>query len=407
MKKNILIVTPIYPGPNVPSGFTPVVHYFAREWMKMGYNIKVISLPSTFPPLYYKVSNRFISLIESINGHSINNTPPKQEVYNWEGVSVSQYPMLKYLPHMRYHNKVVTSTIDKILKGLEEADFTPDVIVGHWENPTIEVITRLKTILNVPCSVVFHSDGSNFKQIYGTKAKEMLSNLDLIGFRSTANRDKFERNFGAFSNTFLCYSGVPKELLKSSNYDRTFDSINSFIFVGSLIRRKFPYENLIALLGSNIREFEYKVIGSGFESNKIERLIQKQPALKHNVKLYGRIPREKVAEELAKSDVFIMTSKSEVFGLVYLEAMSKGCITIASKGEAFDGIIIDGVNGFLCAPGNVAELTTILNRIVSLPKQKLIEISKNAITTATKFTDENVALDYLEHIKNITNPLNR
>lgn len=80
---NIVIVTPIYPGPDVSSGFTPVVHYFAKEWMKMGYNIKVISLPSTFTSLYYKVSNRFIRLIESINGHSIINTSPRLDIYNW------------------------------------------------------------------------------------------------------------------------------------------------------------------------------------------------------------------------------------------------------------------------------------------------------------------------------------
>ena len=36
MKKNILIVTPIYPDPNVPSRFTPIVHYSAKGWVKMG-----------------------------------------------------------------------------------------------------------------------------------------------------------------------------------------------------------------------------------------------------------------------------------------------------------------------------------------------------------------------------------
>ena len=42
-----------------------------------------------------------------------------------------------------------------------------------------------------------------------------------------------------------------------------------------------------------------------------------------------------------------MISQGEAFGLVYLEAMARGCITIASRGEGFDGIIKDGINGFL------------------------------------------------------------
>lgn len=79
-----------------------------------GSNTNVISLLSTIPSLYYKVSNRFIKLIKSINGHSTNNTPPKLDVYNWEGVSVSQHPILMYLPYVEYNINIVTSTIDKI-----------------------------------------------------------------------------------------------------------------------------------------------------------------------------------------------------------------------------------------------------------------------------------------------------
>ena len=36
----------------------------------------------------------------------------------------------------------------------------------------------------------------------------------------------------------------------------------------------------------------------------------------------------------------------EAYGLVYLEAMARGCITIASRDEGFDGVIKDGINGF-------------------------------------------------------------
>ena len=38
-----------------------------------------------------------------------------------------------------------------------------------------------------------------------------------------------------------------------------------------------------------------------------------------------------------------MISELETFGLVYIEAMAAGCITIASRNEGFDGIIKDGV----------------------------------------------------------------
>ena len=54
-----------------------------------------------------------------------------------------------------------------------------------------------------------------------------------------------------------------------------------------------------------------------------------------------------------------MISSNEVFKLVYLEAMAQGCIVIASKGGGFDGINVDGQNGFLCEPGDSEQLESI------------------------------------------------
>ena len=51
----------------------------------------------------------------------------------------------------------------------------------------------------------------------------------------------------------------------------------------------------------------------------------------------------------------------KTFGLVYLEAMARGCITVASRDEGFDGIIQDGVNGFLCKSGDETELVQYLH----------------------------------------------
>ena len=101
---------------------------------------------------------------------------------------------------------------------------------------------------------------------------------------------------------------------------------------------------------------------------------------------------------MRKTEIFAMISKNETYGLVYLEAMAAGCITIASRDEGFDGIIENGVNGFLCEAGNVEELITILNYIQHLSKNDLLRISMNAINTAKKLTDFEVAKIYLNSL---------
>ena len=94
-----------------------------------------------------------------------------------------------------------------------------------------------------------------------------------------------------------------------------------------------------------------------------------------------------------------MISRGEAFGLVYLEAMARGCITIASKDEGFDGVIQDGKNGFLCKAGDSEELALILDKIKQMPKEELNAISHAAIETAHELTDEKVAEVYLNSIK--------
>jgi len=78
--------------------------------------------------------------------------------------------------------------------------------------------------------------------------------------------------------------------------------------------------------------------------------------------------------------------------------MSQGCIVIASKGEGFDGIIVDGENGFLCEPGNSNQLASIYRRINSLSKEEKESISINAMKTAACFTDAKVAERYLDSV---------
>ena len=93
-----------------------------------------------------------------------------------------------------------------------------------------------------------------------------------------------------------------------------------------------------------------------------------------------------------------MISKGEVFGLVYLEAMSRGCITIASHNEGMEGIIEDGVNGFLCEAGNAEGLSCVIRRINSLSASEKQSISDRARAKAAELSDFNVAKYYIEKV---------
>ena len=91
-----------------------------------------------------------------------------------------------------------------------------------------------------------------------------------------------------------------------------------------------------------------------------------------------------------------MVSSNETFGLSYIEAMARGCIVIAGNEGGMRGIIEDGVNGYLCEPGNVAKLRSVFESIEALDQDEEDRIRQNAIRTASEFTLYKQAEKYLD-----------
>jgi glycosyltransferase involved in cell wall biosynthesis len=58
------------------------------------------------------------------------------------------------------------------------------------------------------------------------------------------------------------------------------------------------------------------------------------------------MPKEKLLNNYRNSDIFIMPSYNETFGLVYIEAMSQGLPIIYTQNEGVDGYFKEGSVGY-------------------------------------------------------------
>ncbi len=400
--KNILVLTNIYPAIDLEKENTPVVHYFTREWIKMGYEIRVIHYPANFPKILMKGASIFKKQLSSKLGVTIRTSQAKELEYKIDNVKVKRIPLLKYKLHGSFSQKQIERAYNKTIQYLNKEDFKPDFIISHWVNPQIEIMNKLKSLFNVKTCYIAHTPTAEFERIYNdSDAKKLINNIDIIGFRSRNIKELFCRKYNYHGHTFQCYSGIPEKYIPQEKIVRDFNTINKFIFVGTLIKRKYPAEILLSLSKSyKDNDFEMSYIGKGAELEIIKKYSQKFK-IENKVHLYNYVPRDKVVEYLKNHDVFIMISKNEAFGLVYLEAMAQGCITIASKNEGFDGIIQHGVNGFLCKAGDVDELANIITEIKNMDKTSLKQISQNAIETAKNLTDFKAASYYINEIERI------
>lgn len=398
-QNNILLLTAVYPADDLPKEYTPVVHYFAKEWVKLGYNVRVVNFEVDFPGLIMKVASWFSGILASYFGTVIRTKNIYDRDYEIDGVYVRRIVLKKYILHGPIPRKELEKGYNKTLDLCKNSDYIPDVVVSHWCNPQLEIMQRIKEKYRIKSCYVAHLPGDDILSIMSSKkAREIVDNIDIIGFRSDYIKNEFLARFPYNGKTFQCYSGVPDSFITNDINERSFENLNSFIYVGTFIKRKYP-ASIIPAVKRAMKEapFTISYIGQGSEISNIEKQISKWNC-EGNVNVLGRMKREDVVEQLKKHDIFVMISRQETFGLVYLEAMAVGCITIASKKEGFDGIIKHGVNGFLCEAGNEDELSLLIEHIRLLNKDELRTISRNAIATAKELTEAKVAKSYLDSI---------
>ena len=397
---NIQILTSEYPN-DYSEYDTPIVHYFVKEWVENGHNVKVIYFRSVFPIFLYWASRLFHKIIKRIERTDFIPTKrlSKKSEYYIDGILVKIVPIFKLLPHIRYSNKTIKKHVNNIIFENRINKFEPDIIIGHFFNPQIVIVNLLqKHYPKAKTCIVLHEDPLVIKQKFPKDYMSLLKGIDIWGFRYKAMESKFIKLYGDFYTSFICYSGVPGNYINYDIESKEFNGNMKYCFAGMLI----PLKNVDITIKSLIKahpqkEFVFNILGDGMERKNLETMVT-DFGLNSNIHFMGKTSRDQVLEQFSVSDCFVMVSEPEAFGLVYLEAMAKGCITIGTKGQGIDGVIIDGFNGFLCAPRSVEELSSIFIKISKMSSEQLQFISKNAFETAKNMTDEKVAIKYLSTI---------
>ena len=392
----------MYPDPMRPG--TPVCHYYTKEWVKMGHHVEVITLRSMFPPIYTFLAGLFPQLAHRYIGNHVEMDRNMEIVHHEkDGVFIHSMPIYKYIPHGKYPKKSIDKALNNIVEIIKEKGFEPDAIMGHFYNPSMELILRLKEIFpKAKTSIIFHDSLIGVIKRNYPNVKDMLRGFDLIGGRHKTMTEILNKEIGPFVHPFVCISGTPESFVNVPAPIRSFndDPILYFLYVGQFTTNKCVQQTLEALYGlyGHTPEWHISLIGDGGTCVESVKTYVKDKKIESNVSFEGRIPREDIRDYYDKSQCYVMISKSEAFGLVYLEAMSRGCICIGTRGQGIDGVIIDGKNGFLCEGGNVEDLKSTLCKINSLSAKERETISNNAIETARRFSDKNVAQEYLESL---------
>lgn len=125
---------------------------------------------------------------------------------------------------------------------------------------------------------------------------------------------------------------------------------------------------LLPTLLCKIPDLVYMIAGEGNDRIRLEQKA-KQLGVKQNVVFTGLVREKEKADYYRLTDVFVMPSRGEGFGFVFLEAMACGIPVVASKVDGSREAVRDGELGILVDPNNPEEIMAGILEALKRPRE--------------------------------------
>ena len=192
---------------------------------------------------------------------------------------------------------------------------------------------------------------------------------------------------------------IPNVIEDIPKYHKIIKTNNKLISIGRLSKEK-GYTDLIeviALIKKEIPNIKLDIYGDGSEKETLENKI-KELSLTKNITLCGFTPQEEINKKMNDYDLYIMTSHTESFGLVLIEAMASSLPCIAFDTASGARELLKEQNGILIKDRNKEEMAkTIISLLKDLKKRE--EKSQKAYNSITKYHIDNVKKEWLNFLK--------
>lgn len=166
-------------------------------------------------------------------------------------------------------------------------------------------------------------------------------------------------------------NGISNVFLENKSTDhKTFNGELNLIFVAAFYKGKGLVETIKAvdLLRSKGYIITLNAIGKGLPNRPHDREYEAQvdelARGKDWIKTQTFKKPEEIIAEMKQANAFVMVSKPETFGLVYVEALSQHLPIIYALGQGFDGYYPDGFVGYPAEAGNIEGIAEKIEKLI-------------------------------------------
>ncbi len=223
-----------------------------------------------------------------------------------------------------------------------------------------------------------------------------LDEFDSVVVLTERQRQDIELLLGEKPNLAVIPNGRDLSKLRSAPLPRP---VTRGVVLASLTRRKRVDHAIRAFLAAQKRlgaRMQLDIYGEGEEREALEHAARSRTG-DDQVRLHGYRPNAR--QELGTASFLLITSTSEGFPLVLVEAMAAGCIPICYDMPYGPGDIVEnGRNGFLVENGDREALADAMVRLQQLGDEEVLSMREQARIDAGRFSDLEVTRRWAEEL---------
>ncbi len=380
---------------------------------KVGSTLHVLTLTPFFPSDQNEVSGCFIAEpIEQLKQFGVDSSViavspiyyPRKHPSSSAAAEWVRYPQVPGNLGLSSAGKLLYARLLGRIRKLHGAK-PIDVIHAHGALPCGHASALLSRHLGIPFVVTVHGlDVFNTCFHGGTPAKwrrqesvAVYQAAQIVICISEKVQQILRDGLRAGARSAVVYNGTDAELF-SPGPVAVVPPEKEILVVGNLIASKGQELALRAIvrLGTLFPHLRCQIIGEGPDHARLEALASKL-GLSQRVRFLGRQSRAAVADAMRACSVFVLPSRNEGLGCVYLEAMACGKPVIACRGQGIEEIIEHGRNGWLIPVDGLDELAHGLSTLL-----QSAEVSSHMGTAARETVLNGLTLsDQAQRLANI------
>lgn len=300
-----------------------------------------------------------------------------------------------------FKNKNYSMFIKECFKSLKVLYLKKKLMIKAIKTLNTDIVITTRTIHNNWVSkygkgnykkIAWEHNHHNDDQKYIKSLIKSCENVDHLVLVSKSLTSFYEQYLGKkVAYIPNCLDNMPNKLAKLES--------KNLVSVGRLSREK-GFDDLLRIfkkISNKYTDYKLHIVGDGLERNNLLELA-KELKLGDKVIFHGYQNKEYINELLLDSALYVMTSHTESFGLVLIEAMSYGIPCVAyDSAQGANEIITDGIDGYLIKGRNEEEMFNKVTSIINDEKLRK-KLGKNARIKSKNFSGEAVLEKWIDLI---------